>query len=331
MSGPSIRLKLRVGRSLSLPDGSQVDREGFYSWLWGRLADEGLQGVHEGTLLSEQAHAAGVSTESWTLDSAEAPRERDWVSGQEVETAELFFDGARSAEKAARVLSSVPGIQIGEMEAVPDQDWDAEWKASFLANPDGVVIPPFWRILPPFVTPGQAALAGGERILKINPGAGFGTGTHETTQLCLEAIGRIAPSLQGWRCLDFGSGSGILAIGAAVLGASVDAVEIDPLAIDNARENAALNGVSGRLRFSERLSDEDPRLPRYRLVIANILRPVLIQFARELVSRLEPGGHLILSGLIEADVQEVSKVYSAALGRTPKVSGLGEWRALKWG
>jgi ribosomal protein L11 methyltransferase len=167
-------------------------------------------------------------------------------------------------------------------------------------------------------------LAPGERVLRINPGAGFGTGTHETTQLCLEAIAK-AP--RAARALDFGSGSGILSIALALLGSEVDSVEIDPLAIDNARENAGLNGVAGKIRLEERL---DPAPGSYGVVVANILKPVLLEFADPLVSRLAPSGALILSGLIERDVDEVAKRFGALLGRQPSVGERGEWRSLAW-
>jgi ribosomal protein L11 methyltransferase len=176
-----------------------------------------------------------------------------------------------------------------------------------------------------------------EVVVRVNPGAGFGTGTHETTQLCLEALGglaleriadrgKLADAFDGLSVLDFGSGSGILGIACALLGARVEAVEIDPLAIANATENADLNQVRGQVRFSQTLAPSPERFP---LVLANILRPVLLEFASELVSRLAPGGALVLSGLMEGDVAEVSARYTALLGgKTPEVFSSGEWRAL---
>jgi ribosomal protein L11 methyltransferase len=191
-------------------------------------------------------------------------------------------------------------------------------------------VAPFWRILPPWVTAEQAGLEAGEIILRINPGAGFGTGTHETTQLCLEAIGECAQRrpFRGQKVLDFGSGSGILSIGAALAGGKVDGVEIDELAIDNALENARINGVESLVKYSRYLENaSDP----YPVVIANILRPVLLEFASELVGRLEPTGTLILSGLIETDVAEVTEKFSALLGgRAPLKKERAEWRALVW-
>jgi ribosomal protein L11 methyltransferase len=181
------------------------------------------------------------------------------------------------------------------------------------------------------VTAQEAQLAPNEVILRINPGAGFGTGTHETTQLCLEAIGlraRVAGGLSGARVLDFGSGSGILSIGAALAGGQVNGVEIDELAIDNAVENARLNGVEDKIHYSRTLQAAQAIYP---VVIANILKPVLIEHAPELARRLDRhGGTLILSGLIDKDVADVSACYSALLGKPPVKKELGEWRALVW-
>ena len=310
-----------------------MPREDFYSWLWERFGGaQGLQGVHEGTLLSEQAAQAGLETESWTLDAAEAPRERDWLAGQAVAEAELFFATLPQAQVAQRFLQGLKGLGAGVIREQKAQDWDAQWKAAFLGNSNGVTVRPFWRILPPWVTREDAALKPGETILRINPGAGFGTGTHETTQLCLEAIGERAGKpggLGGARVLDFGSGSGILSIGAAIAGGRVNGVEIDPLAVDNSIENARLNGLETQIEYSATLA---AATGVYAVVIANILRPVLVEFAPQLVRRLDPrAGTLILSGLIEKDVAEVSQCYSALLdGRPPVKKELGDWRALVW-
>jgi len=333
MNGSSYKLKLRIPKKVKVSEAatpSVMDRELFSQWLWDEFLPMGLQGIHEGTLLSQEAADQGLETESWTLDAAEAPRERDWVADQAENEAELYFESLEGAEKAAERLRSMTDAEVGEIVEQKQEDWDAQWKASFLGAGNGVPVPPFWRILPPWVDPAKI-LAAGERPLKINPGAGFGTGTHETTQLCLQAIGEASQlrPLTGERVLDFGSGSGILAIGAALLGAEVDAVEIDPLAIDNAIENGRLNQVEARLHYSRAMASP---VQLYRLVIANILRPVLLEFSEKLVERLGgPGSTLILSGLIESDVNEVRARFSALLGGLePQVRELNEWRALIW-
>ncbi len=311
-------------------------RTEFYEWLWSRFSDAGLLGVHEGTLLSEEAVLEGLETESWTVDSGEAPRERDWVGHLGQGTAGLYFATDEEAESAVAVLTEIPLITVGPIEKQEPQDWDALWKASFV----GVTVPPFWKVLPPWEIPLNPS-SGNHQVpiqnLLINPGAGFGTGTHETTQLCLQAIGEISiqNSLQGVLALDFGSGSGILSIGMALLGAKVDAVEIDSLANDNARDNFELNRSSiaqGSLRLSESLEGLDGGSFRYSVIVANILRPVLLEFSELLVNRLSSGGVLILSGLIESDLESVIKKYSELLKAPPtRIYEKGEWRAILWG
>jgi ribosomal protein L11 methyltransferase len=335
--GSAFILKLSIPLQIQL-GGQRLTREDFYSWLWDEFTAHGLQGVHEGTLLCEEAAEAGLETESWTVDSGEAPRERDWMGSQPVADAELYFATEADAQHASARLGEIKELTLSPIREQENEDWDAQWKASFLGNGQGVKIEPFWRVLPPWASAEEAGLQPGERVLRINPGAGFGTGTHETTQLCLEAIGQasLRMPLSGARALDFGSGSGILSIGAALVGARVLGVEIDPLAIDNAVENAALNGVQGQIEYSKFLAAAEGRYP---LVIANILKPVLLEFASQLVGKLETAGAggawagstLVLSGLIDRDVADVSAAFSALLGGLqPAVKERGEWRALVW-
>jgi ribosomal protein L11 methyltransferase len=186
-------------------------------------------------------------------------------------------------------------------------------------------IPPFWKIR----RPAQPASADGIPIL-LQPGPGFGTGAHETTQLCLQAIAYFAPRGEsGFRMLDFGSGSGILSIGAARLGATVAGIEIDELALAHAEENARLNGVSDRIQNGRTLEDA-PGL--FAMIVANILRQVLLNFAPAIVARLAPGGTLVLSGLVSTDVPDVIARYAPLLGRKrPEIYQRGDWRALVWG
>jgi ribosomal protein L11 methyltransferase len=187
----------------------------------------------------------------------------------------------------------------------------------------GVEIAPRWRIVS---APGAER---DDRVeLVIDPGPGFGDGTHETTQLCLQAIAALAPRAAGWRMLDFGSGSGILSIGAAKLGAVVDAVEIDALALVHGERNAHANGVADRIRQARTL--EETRGP-FDFVVANILRSILLEFANALVTRLTPGATLVLSGLVSTDVPQVSARYASLLqDQRPEVYERGEWRALVW-
>lgn len=187
-----------------------------------------------------------------------------------------------------------------------------------------IAIPPCWNI----VTPTQPASAGKLAIV-IEPGTSFGDGSHPTTQLCLQALAALAPRQQtGWRMLDFGSGSGVLAIAAARLGAEVDAIEIDPAAIAEAERNAQLSGVGDRIRCSRTL---DGVTGPFELIVANILQPVLLEYAVGLAGRLAIGGTLVLSGLVATDAPVLSARYAPLLsGVRPEIFELGEWRALVW-
>ena len=318
--------ELSLKAELRLSSGERLGREEFFAWLWHELAEFHLQGVHEGTMLCDEAAESGLETESWLVDSGEAPRNRDWVGSQSQENPQLYFLQRGEAEGAAKRLEGISGCSVVRVFEQPEQDWDAEWKRSFR----GIEVPPDWKIVPPWEADGDRA---GRHLLVVNPGAGFGTGTHETTQLCLQAFSEsLARGARPDSVLDFGSGSGILAIGAALRGAAlVHAVEIDPLAIDNARENARLNELDGRVRFETdlaALSGDEPA-GGYSVVFANILKPVLLEFSRELGSRVRPGGVMILSGLIEADVEPVLRAYEPLLrGRKGRVLSRNEWRAI---
>ncbi len=128
--------------------------------------------------------------------------------------------------------------------------------------------------------------------------------------------------------LDFGTGSGILAVAAAKLGATVQAVEIDESAIENAKDNAGINHASDRIHFARTLQDASGP---FELIVANILRSVLLEFAHDLVDRLAHRGTLVLSGLVSTDVPEVSTCYASLLGQArPEIYRLGDWCALVW-
>ncbi len=305
------------------------DRDALLAAVWECASPHGLQGLDEGTILTEEAHELGLETESWVLDAGIAPHERDWLREQAKCEVLLYFNTIEEASQAgATLLGVLPGVEIASSETRPTQDWNEKWRASF----QGIeALPGLW-VLPPWRK--DAILPERAKVLWIEPGAGFGTGTHETTRLCLRALHeafRVEPSLAGARALDFGSGSGILSIACAALGAgSVLGVEIDPLANDNARENARTNGAEDRVRFQEFLPPREDGV--FGLIVANILRPVLLTFAEELVSRLRPGGILVLSGLVEQDLPAIRQGFYALLKEPDPFSLLemGEWRALAW-
>lgn len=196
-----------------------------------------------------------------------------------------------------------------------------------------LVIPPIWRIVSDNETLSSAAESlpsppAREIRLRLASGPGFGTGAHETTQLCLQAIYAFHPRGRSFRLLDFGSGSGILSIAAAKLGAEVDGIEIDEPSIEHAEANVRLNDVRERVRFGRKLEEASGK---FDLVVANILLAVLVEYAEELVARLSPGGTLVLSGLVGTDVPVAIGRYSPLLGGArPDVFERGDFRALVW-
>ena len=154
---------------------------------------------------------------------------------------------------------------------------------------------PSWHDAPP-----QA-----EKIIRLDPGMAFGTGTHPTTRMCLRWIAAHAAVVAGGRVLDYGCGSGILAIGAALHGASaVDAVDIDPAAVETTRANAAANRITLNAGLPELASG------RYPLVLANILATPLKMLAPLLCDHVANGGHLVLAGILERQADELKAAYA---------------------
>jgi ribosomal protein L11 methyltransferase len=307
-------------------------------WVDPESGDPEFYGVTEGVLLAEEAHERGYETESWVLDAGEAPHERDWIGQEETLALTAYFRSKESAEAARKWLLQEFDLAtdpvVSEQE---EQDWNATWKASF----QGIDVSPTLKILPPwhedFVRDPNSAFERG--IVAINPGAGFGTGTHETTQMCLQVLDKCGDAqkersqvLHGKTVLDFGSGSGILGITAAKLGARVYCVEVDRLANENAIENAKLNGLvvegpQAELTVLEKIPDF-LKTGQVDILLANILRPILLQFAPEIRACLKPESELILSGLIESDLDPVIRAYSALEPFEIQKFEKNEWRAL---
>lgn len=297
----------------------------FQHFCQSQLGEGEFLGLSEGVLLAEEAHERGYETESWVLDAGEAPHERDWLGQEPEQNIVAYFQTLASAQRAARWLGDqfLFAAQPRVIEE-PEQDWNATWKASFR----GIDVSEHLKVLPPW----HEDLAQQPEALIINPGAGFGTGTHETTQMCLQLLEQFhhEKPLQGLTVLDFGSGSGILGILAAKWGARVTCVEVDRLANENAVENARLNQVSSNIRFLEEIPDD--LVGQVDVLLANILRPILIQFAPQILRCLKPKSELILSGLIESDLDQVIRTYRGLEGSVSleiEKFEKNEWRALR--
>lgn len=205
---------------------------------------------------------------------------------------------------------------------VPDRDWVQATQSQFAPIPIGrrLWITPSWHL--PDAGPDRGAgdgpaagrLVGGRHAIVLDPGLAFGTGSHPTTRLCLEWLDEHL--LGGERVIDYGCGSGILAIAAARLGAAaVCAIDIDPQALDSARRNAAANAVSLDLRATT-----DARPEPADVVVANILANPLRVLAPLLTSLVAPGGRLVLAGLLDRQSGTIAACY-------PEIA-LQPWRSL---
>ena len=202
---------------------------------------------------------------------------------------------------------------------VQDEDWANSWKKYFHTDKvgDRVVIQPSWEEYEPKEN---------EVVLRLDPGAAFGTGTHPTTAMCLRAMEKLVKP--GMTVFDVGTGSGVLAIAAAKLGArAVRAVDYDATAVRVARENIEANGVANVVSTAE--SDLFSVLPGAAgLVTANLIADLVIRLLPNLDAHLEKGGALLASGIIESRAQEVREAAETAGFRVAEDFEEKEWHAM---
>lgn len=213
-------------------------------------------------------------------------------------TLRALFERVDQADAAAAALLAqdwTTGLQVQAVAPVPDQDWVRVTQSQF----DPVAITPSFWIVPSW----HQAPAAAQRVIRLDPGLAFGTGTHPTTRMCLRWIAHHA---RAWpRVLDYGCGSGILAIGAALHGAeSIDAVDIDAAAVEATQMNAAANGIALVAAAPDRAQG------RYALVLANILARPLTLLAPLLCGHVEAEGRLLLAGILERQVDELRTAYA---------------------
>jgi len=213
-----------------------------------------------------------------------------------------------------------PEAFLGGAE-ITDSGWAEKWKEHFHARKVGrrIVIKPSWE---------RVAPAEGEVVLTVDPGQAFGTGTHETTRMCLRFIEDVFDLRPAPRTvLDVGAGTGILGIAAARLGATdVLGIDTDPVAVEVAERNADLNGVAGPFR-AEGTSLSAVR-GEHDLVLGNLIAEILADLAADLVARCAPGGHLVLSGIVAEKAGWVSDEFRRH-GATPVSEAAdGQWAAL---
>jgi ribosomal protein L11 methyltransferase len=208
----------------------------------------------------------------------------------------LFSDEIAATQAGAllQIQDFFEGCTILGTGAVLDQDWVRLTQSQF-APVD--ITPTFW-IVPTWHAPPDSA----QTVIRLDPGLAFGTGTHPTTRMCLRWIANHPMPL---RVLDYGCGSGILAIAAAKFGAAqVLAVDIDPAAVESTELNAMANQIHLTAGLPERAQGQ------YKLVLANILASPLKVLAPLLCAHVETGGHLVLAGILERQVEELVLAYA---------------------
>lgn len=231
--------------------------------------------------------------------------------------ARVFQEGlARIARERAL------NLQISAPQIIRRENWHEGWRQYFrpVRVTDRILIAPPWAS-------GSAMDNHGVQII-IEPGMAFGTGTHETTQMCLRLIERLMPPQA--RVLDAGTGSGILGIAAVKLGASqVIGFDLDADAAGNLRENLALNHVPKAAFYAvvgplEAIAQRPP----FDVVICNMLSREFLPLLPRLEQYLAPGGLLLLSGYLDSEADEVEEAVASAHMRIFARDGAGEWRAL---
>ncbi|HET7559632.1 MAG TPA: 50S ribosomal protein L11 methyltransferase [Limnochordia bacterium] len=234
---------------------------------------------------------------------------------------------AEQLEALRGFLARLPewGLAAGEgrveTRTVAEEDWAHAWKRFYHVQRIGpFAIVPSWE---------RYVAEPGVHRIELDPGMAFGTGTHPTTRLCLKAVAAgVAPGRRVW---DIGTGSGILAIAAAKLGAAVVAVDVDTDAIAIARANVRLNGVEGAVRLASgsvatavELAGGTP--PDF--IVCNIVADVILALLPDLCAALGDESGLLLSGLVADRLDEVERALAAVGGRTVATESDGEWRAL---
>ena len=236
-----------------------------------------------------------------------------------------YFDDAPQVERARAALLEAlriygfasTAVRDMSQREVPERDWLAEWKRGWRPVEVGrsfVVAPPWSEV--------QAAP--GRVVIRIEPGMAFGTGTHETTRLCLAAVER---HFRGGTLLDVGTGTGVLAIAAALLrpDSVAEACDTDPAAVTIAHENAMLNGVAERINF--RVGTVDDSTAPADFVCANLTADVILPLLPAL-RRAARGGHLLLSGILDTQADAVTARLRELGAADYEITTDGEWVAI---
>lgn len=236
---------------------------------------------------------------------------------------EIFLEDASKAEESSTIIKEA-GAAMGlvlmpSVSTISGEDWSESWKRYFSVvhiSPRLVVRPPWEEYTP----------QGEERVLVLDPGMSFGTGKHATTQSCMCFLDELAKQDSNRAVLDIGCGSGILSIAAAKLGfKTVLGIDNDEDAVRIAAENSEINGVKASFKTQD-LAVCDLKAE---VVVANVLAPILIKFAKPVAASVMrvPGNALILSGILVTQYEEVRDTYIALGFKEVKNVISGEWQS----
>ena len=285
-----------------------------------RIRLAALDPVEREWLLAEafEAGASGAEENDDRYDPEAGPR------------AIVYATPERAEAVRAALLSVAPATAtIGPVETLDAIDWSEAWKEGL----EALEVSPRLVVRPPFVA---FSAAPGQREVVIDPGQAFGTGAHASTRLCLEWIdalllGEPAGPRRPDRVLDVGTGSGVLALASVALGSErAVGFDLDPVAVEAARESARRNDLADRVDFFtggiEALSRETPVFP---LVVVNLLKREMLPIAQAIASWVAPVGRLVLAGLLEEDGDEVLARFAEdglqLVGMRRQTDDIGTW------
>jgi ribosomal protein L11 methyltransferase len=289
------------------------------------------------TVTPEQAEAVAEVLGRFTREGVvieqladQNTRQEKTILNPEVRVYGYFFndetveDHKKRVDEALWYLGRIQPLPSAQYREIHDQDWMEAWKQHY----EPITIGKRLVILPAWIEKEYP----GRLPIRINPGMAFGTGTHPTTQLCLEFLEELVkPEMT---VFDIGCGSGILSAGAVILGAgNVIAVDIDPASVRSTTENCQLNNVSGKVAIArgsaELIHSGHFGVLQAPLVVANILASVILVLLEEKLSDLvETGGHLVLSGILAHQAQEIIQAANEQGLNLIKIKQIEDWNAI---
>ncbi len=268
-------------------------------------------------LLTEWCFTQGASGVAEALDFSQSLEDYSVATqSQEVFSCDVFFEQAPPADLIDELRARWPNI-VCKLTSEANQDWLAEWKKGFVPFP---LVPGIWVVPRWCEVPKEA-----EQVIWMEPGMAFGTGTHETTQLAAHLLKEALTKRPHARVLDVGTGTGILAILAKLLGAKeVIATDIDPEAVRVAQENFVLNTVEEIEVSTKELSEIHGE---FDVVVANIIDGVLIVLQNGLKKKVSDEGALVLSGIIDERLQHFKERFVLPPLKLVETGREGEWHA----